>query len=81
MRSLATQTTGAAEMQPQAENAKTVTARAKMVTAWNQLSYWVYDFNNYVGQLNMGSSPVYPEWTQQYQMDSLRFFGFMNPFF
>lgn len=81
MRSLATQTTGTGEMQAQVENAKTVTARAKMVSAWNEMSEWVKEMNYYLQQSNSSQVPVYPEWTDVNKIGALRYFNFMNPFF
>lgn len=80
-RSLATQSTGFGEVQASAENSVSMSPKQKMVSAWNEMSAWVKEFNKFM-RCTMNTTPqTYPEWTTRNEYEALKYFGFINPIF
>ncbi len=81
MKVFSTRTTKAGEAKSKVDNVMTVSPRAKIIQAWNEMHYWVEDFGSFMYEKDIISDPVYPEFTDSDRRKTLREFCFINPIF
>lgn len=77
LRNAATQTAGIGEVRPQGENVTTVSPRQKMISAWNEMGDKIKQLMQFLD----ANQATYPEWTSIDKNATLKYFGFINPFF
>jgi hypothetical protein len=77
----ATSTSGFGEVSPVSEDAVSKSSWKKAAGRWNQMHRSVCELMAYLVYANTGPTPLYPEWTNTNEIEALRSFKFMNPYF